>query len=388
MANLKLITTETFGNVPCDFYRNMNDDIFFTREQIGTALGYASPNKAITKIHTRHKDRLDQYSMIMRLPSDDGKEYETCLYTERGMIEICLLSRQPLADKFLDWYWDTRYKKQNNIGENDMNLVEINHIPLHIKEINNNRVITFKDIDQVHERPEGTASNAFKRNRKRFIENEDYYHITRNTPLDVRCPLGLEIVPPKGVILITESGYLMIAKVFNDDLAWEVQRKLVNNYFRLKEINSNYLSTDTLNTLNTTLSIMQEELKQLREEQKKSKIAAKKVNGNTSPSLFAKSMFPKYRAIENYFGYSRTELYHKLYVTIQRYFDIDLNSVKEIYCMENGLQDCYLMDAIESRKDLREKLVFVVQQIMEKWGIDMDEQEYGTGFEIKKEKLC
>lgn len=38
--NLKLITTETFGDLSCNFYRNMNDDILLTREQIGTALEY------------------------------------------------------------------------------------------------------------------------------------------------------------------------------------------------------------------------------------------------------------------------------------------------------------------------------------------------------------
>jgi hypothetical protein len=29
-----------------------------------------------------------------------------------------------------------------------------------------------------------------------------------------------------------ESGYLMLTKPFNDDLAWQVQRELVNSYFR------------------------------------------------------------------------------------------------------------------------------------------------------------
>ena len=34
MSNLKLIKTETFGDLSCNFYRNMNDDILLTREQI------------------------------------------------------------------------------------------------------------------------------------------------------------------------------------------------------------------------------------------------------------------------------------------------------------------------------------------------------------------
>lgn len=51
MSNLKLITTENFGNISCDFYRNMNDDILLTREQIGSALEYRDPINSLAKIH-------------------------------------------------------------------------------------------------------------------------------------------------------------------------------------------------------------------------------------------------------------------------------------------------------------------------------------------------
>lgn len=44
MTNLKLITIENFGELQCNFYRNMNDDILLTREQIGTALEYSNPS--------------------------------------------------------------------------------------------------------------------------------------------------------------------------------------------------------------------------------------------------------------------------------------------------------------------------------------------------------
>lgn len=47
--NLKLITTEKFGDLDCSFYRNMNDDILLTREQIGTTLEYAYPDDALSK---------------------------------------------------------------------------------------------------------------------------------------------------------------------------------------------------------------------------------------------------------------------------------------------------------------------------------------------------
>lgn len=38
------------------------------------------------------------------------------------------------------------------------------------------------------------------------------------------------------LILLTESGHLMLVKTFTDDLSWEVQRQLVNSYFKVKEL--------------------------------------------------------------------------------------------------------------------------------------------------------
>lgn len=114
MNNLKLITTETFNNLSCNFYRNMNDDILLTREQIGQALEYAYPDDALSKIHNRHSDRLDPLSVVARLASTDGKEYDTMLYTERGVMEICRWSTKPNADAFMDWVWDIVEKYRHN----------------------------------------------------------------------------------------------------------------------------------------------------------------------------------------------------------------------------------------------------------------------------------
>ena len=102
MTNLKLITTEKFGTIPCNFYRNMNDDILLTREQIGQALEYVDPRVAISKIHKKHKDRLDELSVVTKLVATDGKLYDTTLYTQRGIMEICRWSRQPKANQFMD----------------------------------------------------------------------------------------------------------------------------------------------------------------------------------------------------------------------------------------------------------------------------------------------
>lgn len=111
-------------------------------------------------------------------------------------------------------------------------IILINNHKVTVKEFNGQRVVTFKDIDMVHERPDGTAKRSFNENKKRFVENEDFFTI----PYSEFCTKYVPN-PQKGgnpnvpVTLITEQGYLMLVKPFGDDLAWDVQRKLVKSYF-------------------------------------------------------------------------------------------------------------------------------------------------------------
>ena len=115
-------------------------------------------------------------------------------------------------------------------------IVKINNTDLSVKEFNGQRVVTFKDIDMLHERVEGTASKNFRNNKKHFIKNVDYFELSKNdVGENLSETYGFDKKAPKG-LLITESGYLMLVKSLQDDLAWKVQRELVNNYFRVKEV--------------------------------------------------------------------------------------------------------------------------------------------------------
>lgn len=100
------------------------------------------------------------------------------------------------------------------------------------KEFKGERVVTFKDVDEVHGRVGGTAKRNFQNNKGRFIEGEDFYQITKD---EIRTEFNFGSNAPSGVLL-TESGYLMLVKSFTDDLSWEVQRQLVNSYFKIKQI--------------------------------------------------------------------------------------------------------------------------------------------------------
>lgn len=53
----------------------------------------------------------------------------------------------------------------------------INNVNLKIKEYNGQRVVTFRDIDIVHGRPNGTAGRNFRVNKEYFVEGEDFFII-------------------------------------------------------------------------------------------------------------------------------------------------------------------------------------------------------------------
>lgn len=115
----------------------------------------------------------------------------------------------------------------------------INNVPLEIKEYNGQRVITFKDIDIIHDRPEGTAHRNFKKNRAYFIDGEDYFKVSAD---EIRLNKVMNISPKAQgeIILVTESGYMMLVKSFTDKLAWSVQRQLFKTYFRGRKIGNSY----------------------------------------------------------------------------------------------------------------------------------------------------
>lgn len=113
-------------------------------------------------------------------------------------------------------------------------LIRVGNSSIYTKEYKGKRVVTFKDIDTVHERPSGTANKRFLDNKKRFINGEDYF-IVGNSEIRKSHLMPLSENDFTDKVLITESGYLMLVKSFTDDLAWKVQRQLVDSYFRAQK---------------------------------------------------------------------------------------------------------------------------------------------------------
>ena len=115
-------------------------------------------------------------------------------------------------------------------------VITIENTEMQIKEYKGQRVVTFDDICTVHDCERKRLTKHFERKRKHFVKDEDYFEMTRKELNDLMSP-NLKIIgnPNIKTYLFTESGYLMIVKCLDDDIAWNVQRQLVNAYFRVKE---------------------------------------------------------------------------------------------------------------------------------------------------------
>ena len=116
VATMQVATTRNFGDLEIQVYENpqvghskAQDDFWMTREQVGTALEYGDPTKAIDNIHKRNADRLDPLSSTLNLRVEVGNHTQMrqmCVYTLRGVMEICRYSKQPKANAFMDFCWD------------------------------------------------------------------------------------------------------------------------------------------------------------------------------------------------------------------------------------------------------------------------------------------
>ena len=69
----------------------------------------------------------------------------------------------------------------------------INEKFIEIKEYKGQSVVTFKDIDTLHQRPDGTARRNFNKHKEYFIEEVDYF--VRNS---YEAKKEFNIVVPKG----------------------------------------------------------------------------------------------------------------------------------------------------------------------------------------------
>ena len=129
---------------------------------------------------------------------------------------------------------------KNKESDSFNELVISEGITIPVIEIENERYITLSSIDKIHQRPESTARQAFNRNKSRFIEGKHFIKMdakdlkayVRHT----RFEMDISKYSSESFVLLSESGYLKVTKVFDDDLSWKIQDVLIDSYFRAKQL--------------------------------------------------------------------------------------------------------------------------------------------------------
>lgn len=251
-------------------------------------------------------------------------------------------------------------------------LIHIGNADISVKEYNGQRVVTFKDIDTVHSRPDGTARRNFNTNKKRFKEGEDFFLVGSD---EIRTS-HLFLISDNDYmdkVLVTEQGYLMLVKSFTDDLAWEVQRQLVSGYFRVRQI------TNDLSPQMQMLYGMLDQMAQTERNAKEAKeIAQKAVEATENIKEAVKPVFNNWREEVNKkfnriqrnadkpFNTLRVEMYSEL----ERRAGCDLATrlrnkkqrMSESGCTKKEINDYNRMDIIEEDKKLREIFSKIVSE--------------------------
>ena len=214
------------------------------------------------------------------------------------------------------------------------NVITIENTEMQIREYNGQRVVTFKDIDTVHERPSGTAKRNFARNKKHFIESEDFFTVTKNdVGTNFVLTYGFNEKASSG-ILLTETGYLMLVKSLKDDLSWQVQRQLVNAYFKVKnELEQTAVSDDV--------------------EFSERKIP---VRTATTPVPLQSSFYQRYRRkmdrVANRMNCSSTYIYSKVLKRVNESYDLE--KCEKLFVKETGHAPKYTMDLLTYFEELGE----------------------------------
>lgn len=214
-------------------------------------------------------------------------------------------------------------------------VITIENTEMQIREYNGERVVTFKDIDAVHGNKSGTAKRNFTRNKKHFIENEDFIVATRDISKRDNLSLLNIDVPTRGITLLTESGYLLIAKSFTDDLSWKVQRQLVNAYFKVREVQKEpYYKEPLAEDFTPRVPIVSD--------------------------WYERNKGRMYRLCKDS-GNSRSYLYHCILNRLSERYD--LNAAREIYKNEVGSYPEYPIDIVKYFPELEQDADKILDRI-------------------------
>lgn len=99
---MNTLTTLDFNGTAVPVIAHDND-VWMDSETVGRALGYDNPRRSVVNLFNRNREELEPFSTVTSLVTVDGKNRETRVYNEEGVMMLCFFSSQPLAKYFRRW---------------------------------------------------------------------------------------------------------------------------------------------------------------------------------------------------------------------------------------------------------------------------------------------
>lgn len=218
MNNLVLAKSESFHGVQCDFWRNEDtDNYFMTSDQLGSALGYANPRQAISKVVDRNAYlRTEEFSGVVKMGTPSG-EQETRIFTEDGIYEVTMLAKTQIAREF-------RAKVRKIL-----------------KELRNGTIKAFKQIDPAiiearNKNAQARLMNARRKDAEFLIQQANRLNIS---------PVAVEALQINALEMIAGKGILPRPKVDRLYSASDIAAEVGTNRNNVGKIaNINHLKTE------------------------------------------------------------------------------------------------------------------------------------------------
>lgn len=236
-----------------------------------------------TKVKMRFQNGNLNEAWLLYLPSID---YNLILEFEKKLIN------QPYNSPLTEHHC---YKKDaetvDNVAitelvENHSNVIDmadyvrVNNTELAIKEFNGERVVSVKDIATLHHKELKHVNEVFKNNLKYFKEGEHFFIIRKNNSEVVSTDFKnlFNSNRQKEAFLFTEKGYLKLVKPFKDDLSWNIQDKLIDTYFKMKQLSLQNEIKPIPTGQVQSLDIMQMMIKELKKDRERVDQIEQKLN--------------------------------------------------------------------------------------------------------------
>lgn len=99
---MNALQTFQFNDIPVSVI-GQDGEGWMTGDDIGKALDYNHPRDSIQNIFERNREELEEHSVTIKLMATDGKQYDTRVYNEEGVMMIAFFSKQPKAAAFRKW---------------------------------------------------------------------------------------------------------------------------------------------------------------------------------------------------------------------------------------------------------------------------------------------